>query len=974
VPLRPDEVSQLSRLFDQAQELGGELREPWLMELDRANPKIARRLRVMLQQSDAPVTESLPRLRPAHDDESVAAAGEQVGPYVLVREIGRGGMGSVWLADRADGAFKRHVALKLPRMTWSTGLGKRIAREREIGALLEHPNIARLYDAGVDAHGRPYIAMEYIEGVPIDGYCEKRALALRATLTLFVQVVKAVAYAHGRLVLHRDLKPSNVIIDAAGTAHLLDFGIAKLLDKSTASELTQEHGRALTPSYAAPEHIAGRPLGVTADVYALGVMLYELLTGTLPFTAKRQTPGALEDAILAGDAPLPSSRVKDPRHARQLRGDLDALIGKAMKRDPNERYQTAEALAADIQRYLDGQAIAARPDSTWYRLRKALVRHRVAVTATAAVIAAVFAGGTIALIQSRRAADEAERARAATAFVSELFRVGTAQLAPSAAGTPRPTQSILIERGAELIEARFEKQPQLKAELYGVVGRVYGDLGQDRLASEFATRQLRLLREQKASAGQVARSLMLLSQTALAARRDADAEDFARQAVDAVAAGDEIRPEAMACLARAELRNGKVEQAEQTIAQARATILRQNFTKSAALPWLLYVEAGLLVRRNRFEEALPLIQQAIAEALQIEGPESRAATEMQLALAIQLINRNRNDEGRRFSEAALATFQRLGGVHLIRAALAKAELQIRLLDLQTVGYAEAIGVLEEVAQFLRVQSSALPAEVLAEVEFHTAEAHVFAGEYARAEPLAESSVHILRGSSQSMYNEFMYVSVLGELKKGLGDHESADRYLRERMDNRIKSGEGNMPFAAIDWQYIASNLRMQGRYQEAAEFLAGAPAFSDDPGDKRAGYARLIAEELARIRLEAGDVEGAKEMLPPALPGLSDTYGMWFASYQLYGEVWCAAGDPKRGLTHMLTAEEAMRRVSGPNNPALARLRTVAAICALEAGDRVRAEILAIQARRAYEEQPRVSPYFKEPLKRLEQKLRTKSI
>ena len=309
MPLRPEEVSELSRLLDEALELDPAQREEWLQELARSRPEVAEHLRGMLQQAESSDTGLLPSLPKVDPDDAVAQAGERVGPYVLVREIGRGGMGSVWLADRADGAYKRRVALKLPRMTWSAGLAKRMARERDIGALLEHPNIARLYDAGVDEHGRPYIAMEYIDGQPIDVYCREHALDLRAKLKLFLQVVRAVAYAHGRLVLHRDLKPSNVLIDVGGQAHLLDFGIAKLLDDPAGADLTQEQGRVLTLSYAAPEHIAGRPLGVTADVYALGVLLYELLTGTLPYTAKRTTSGALEDAILAGDAPRPSSRV-----------------------------------------------------------------------------------------------------------------------------------------------------------------------------------------------------------------------------------------------------------------------------------------------------------------------------------------------------------------------------------------------------------------------------------------------------------------------------------------------------------------------------------------------------------------------------------------------------------------------------------------------------------------------------------------
>ena len=249
MPMSPDEVAELSRLLDEAMALEPSLREPWLARAgaDQANggstpARDAAPGREFRHRSPA---EASTASTPTMQSPAPASASAPIG---CVREIGRGGMGSVWLAERADGTYKRRVALKLPRLAWAAGLGKRMARERDIGALLEHPNIARLYDAGVDEHGRPYIAMEYIDGQPIDAYCREHALDLRAKLKLFVEVAQAVAYAHGRLVLHRDLKPANVLVDAGGHVHLLDFGIAKLLDDTAGgADLTQEQGRVLTP-------------------------------------------------------------------------------------------------------------------------------------------------------------------------------------------------------------------------------------------------------------------------------------------------------------------------------------------------------------------------------------------------------------------------------------------------------------------------------------------------------------------------------------------------------------------------------------------------------------------------------------------------------------------------------------------------------------------------------------------------------
>src|SRR6185503_16576262 len=226
-----------------------------------------------------------------------------------------------------------------PRLAWGAGLAERMACERDIGALLAHPNIARLYDAGVDASGRPYLALEYIDGQPLDAWCDSQALGVPERLRLFLQVARAVAYAHGRLVVHRDLKPSNVLVTADGQAHLLDFGIARLLHDAAPGDLglTQEQGRVLTPHYASPEQIQGEPITVASDVYSLGVLLYELLTAPLPFQA--------------------STRARDNGTARALRGEIDAILGRALKRVPASRYAGVDALVQDIERHLNGERV-----------------------------------------------------------------------------------------------------------------------------------------------------------------------------------------------------------------------------------------------------------------------------------------------------------------------------------------------------------------------------------------------------------------------------------------------------------------------------------------------------------------------------------------------------------------------------------------------------------------------------------------
>jgi len=354
-----------------------------------------------------------------------------------------------------------------------------MAREREIGALLEHPNIARLYDAGVDDRGRPFIAMEYIDGRPIDAYCREHTLDVRARLKLFVQVVRAVAHAHGQLIVHRDLKPENVLVDATSQVHLLDFGIAKLLDGSgLGSDVTQEQGRALSLNYASPEQIAGRPLGVTADVYSLGVMLYELLTGHLPYHLKRNTLGAIEDAILAGDTPLPSERVKDRPLARALRGDVDAIVTKAIKLDPGERYATADALATDIERYLAGEPVRARPDLYFYRLHKFVRRNRVPVAGAVVIGLALVAGAAVALWQAGVARAQAEEAAALNAFVLSLIR----QADPNVTPQTKAANVAMLAAIEQRITTEFKGRPEQVLKLRLTIGDAYRNRGESRAA------------------------------------------------------------------------------------------------------------------------------------------------------------------------------------------------------------------------------------------------------------------------------------------------------------------------------------------------------------------------------------------------------------------------------------------------------------------------------------------------------------
>ena len=344
----------LSRLLDEALELAPAERQAWLETLPHEASGLGPTLRELLAaHATGETTEflrTLPRLWPALVDGEGPRLheGAGIGPYRLLRRLGQGGMGSVWLATRSDGVLKRPVALKLPHApSRGAQIAERFARERDILAALEHPHIARLYDAGVADDGQPFLALEYIEGEPLVDFCDKRHLDLSARLRLFLQVLDAVQYAHAHLVVHRDLKPSNILVTHQGQVRLLDFGIAKLIAEEPAaeSELTQAAGRLLTPDYASPEQISGAPLTTATDVYSLGVILYQLISGERPYRLRRDSRGALEDAILEAEIARPSAACADSEKAslrglplkklqKLLRGDLDNIVLEALRRLP----------------------------------------------------------------------------------------------------------------------------------------------------------------------------------------------------------------------------------------------------------------------------------------------------------------------------------------------------------------------------------------------------------------------------------------------------------------------------------------------------------------------------------------------------------------------------------------------------------------------------------------------------------------
>jgi serine/threonine protein kinase len=444
--LNPEQWRALSPYLDKALDLDDAARGEWLASLRAQDPALAAQVASLLDEHSVLAQARFLEKGPTAPPGAAGLTNQAIGPYTLISQIGQGGMGSVWLAERSDGRFERRVAVKFLNIALAGHGGEdRFRREGSILGRLTHPHIAELVDAGVSSGGFPYLVLDFVEGEHIDRYCDRHRLDVEARIRLFLDVADAVAHAHANLIVHRDLKPSNVLVSEQGQVKLLDFGIAKLLageaQDGAATVLTLEAGRAMTPQYAAPEQITGAPVTTATDVYALGVLLYVLLTGQHPVGSGPHAPADLVKAIVDTEPPRLSDIVTSihaqseamaanaacrsttpDKLQRLLRGDLETIVGKALKKVPAERYPAVTAMMGDLERYLRHEPISAHPDTFVYRAAKFVRRNRIIVAAAALVLAAVLVGSAAALYQARLAQRRFQEVRKlAHTFVFDLY-------------------------------------------------------------------------------------------------------------------------------------------------------------------------------------------------------------------------------------------------------------------------------------------------------------------------------------------------------------------------------------------------------------------------------------------------------------------------------------------------------------------------------------------------------------------------
>ena len=815
--------------------------------------------------------------------------GTRVGAYEIERLIGRGGMGEVYGAHRIDGSFEQRVAIKMLR----SGADEHLARfdaERQTLARLAHPNIARLLDGGVTAQGRPYMVMELVDGLPVTRWCREHGSSVAQRLALLLLVCDAVACAHRNLVVHRDIKPANVLVTPEGVPMLLDFGIARGLPTQPGEAVEETRNAPLTLAYAAPEQLTGGPITTATDVYALGVLMFELLAGRRPWDVDAMPMAAALHHILSQAPPLASAAATNADKAA-LAGDLDAIVAKALRKEPEQRYATVAALSADIVRHLRHEAIGARMGARWYAFTRMAWRYRLLLSALSVVVVVSTCAAIGLAWQVHRADLAAQRAKKTQEFLVSVFRATDTRL-PSEKPRGEITARELLDRNADRIEAEFSEEPELKVELLGLVAEIYSDLDEDERYQAFQRRRMAAATELYGDLHPIVIEGLLADvhqalqrqDNVLALARLADIDRRLRKG-----GLDESALRARWWVARAEaLAATAGAQAAIRDADERAiALLRRTDPRSAALAEALDTLAQLDFVNADYAGAEVLFGQAIDVQSQL-----RERNDADLAVLVGdrakvLAILGRFEEAERAFEASSAMFLRTTGPRFgtYWQVLADHALMVH----RRGDRSRALALFE-------TMRAAIPADWKATTDDANA-----LERYARcltADGRAGEALPLLRWIEQRQLHDRMWPEdlrrarlTLGQALAAAGDRAGANQALRSALDDYVAAEPPATPDSLEARRSMASLLLDES---------ARAPANADDP--RRAEAGRLLAvvagtspalrglsaepalalAELGRLALQAGDGTGALQRLDAAqaafdaVTGLKDVRGQAF--------------------------------------------------------------------------------------------------
>lgn len=904
-----DPLDRLERLFRAAQRLPLDERVAFLDEACADDPQLRREVESLLMADEEADAEAFLHTEAGEvvaqagfSAQGAPESGKKIGPYILMQSLGRGGMGDVYLAQRQE-PFKRYVALKIIRRGMDTrDVLQRFEMERHILASLNHANIAQLLDGGMTDEGLPYFAMEYVDGMPLTTYCDRHRLNIRKRIELFQVVCRAVQYAHQNLIIHRDLKPSNILVTKEGLVKLLDFGIAKLLNphfSPVVIPVTRTELRLMTPEYASPEQIQGVSLTTASDVYALGMILYELLTGHRAYRFKKRSSQEIAQVICEQDPERPSTKVLQTeiiqqgsdttreltptdismardmtvdRLQRRLQGDLDNIVLMALRKEPNRRYTTAAQLSEDLDRYLAGRPVMAHRDSRTYRLKKLVRRHRVETVFAVVVVVLLLGGFVLSLWQAEQTRNQRDRAETALSRSEEVTDFLLALFEASDPGVARGEDlraRTLLARGMERAEELAE-QPDLQAQMLDVMGRVYQNLGDYETAEQLLARALLLQQTHAGSQSVEAATSLAHSANVFRLKGDyGEAETRYREALDRHRAllGEQhlLVAEDLLGLGQVFQDRGDFEGAEPLLGDA---LQQQKTLLGDAHPEVLQTQgqlARVLHGKGDYDTAEDLLQQTLASQQEVYGEVHPAVAENLKQLASLYATRDGDfARSETLHRQALAIYEQV--YEEVHPTIAKSLTHVATSLLNQQKFEEAVPLLR---RGLTIQRTVLGSDHqdVGTALNSLALLLVKQGNLDEAEPLFEEALRIYQGVFGLRHHyTAAIVGNLADIAERRGDLQQAETLFREALAIRQDALDADHPFVTGTQRMVADFFLRTRRFEEAEALYKAALASyqKTQTADKvQVVYGQLVtlyeawgdAEEAARYRsLQVQDV------------------------------------------------------------------------------------------------------------------------